>query len=99
MREWYNIEFTFVITKKALDGFNEYQIVAFDNSDNSYSKSEAKHVLTESCEDTGWKVLTAAENIADASDIINAMIDIDEVIEDEFGGSEGLDFEPPTFTN
>jgi len=101
VREWDNIEFTFVITKQRLDGLNEYKIVAFDNSNNEYSQDEAQVILEESCETVGgrWRVLTPANNIADATYIIDAMIDIDELIYDEFGGSEGLDFEPPTFTN
>ena len=101
MREWDNIEFTFVITKQRLDGLNEYKIIAFDNSDNEYSQSEAEKILEESCKTAGgrWQVLTTANNIADATYIIDAMIDIDELIYDEFGGGEGLDFDPPTFTN
>ena len=100
MSEWTNIEFTFVITKQRLDGLNEYKIVAFDNSDNEYSQAEAQVILEESCETAGrWRVLTPAKNIADATYIIDAMIDIDEMIYDEFGGSEPPAFEPPTFTN
>ena len=100
MSEWTNIEFTFVITKQRLDGLNEYKIVAFDNSDNEYSQAEAQEILEESCETAGrWKVLTPANNIADATYIIDAMIDIDEMIYDEFGGSEPPAFDPPTFTN
>ena len=100
MDEWTNIEFTFVITKKRIDGLNEYKIVAFANSDNEYSQSEAQKILEESCETAGrWKVLTPAKNIADATYIIDAMIDIDEMIYDEFGGSEPPAFDPPTFTN
>ena len=100
MSEWTNIEFTFVITKKRIDGLNEYKIVAFDNSDNEYSQSEAQKILEESCETAGrWKVLTPAKNIADATYIIDAMIDIDEMIYDEFGPGEGPTFDPPTFTN
>ena len=100
MSEWTNIEFTFVITKKRIDGLNEYKIVAFDNSDNEYSQSEAQKILEESCETAGrWKVLTPAKNIADATYNIDAMIDIDEMIYDEFGPGEGPTFDPPTFTN
>ncbi len=101
MSEWTNIEFTFVITKKRLDGLTEYKIVAFDNHDNEYSQAEAEKILAESCETAGgrWKVLTPAKNIADATYIIDAMIDIDEMIYDEFGGSEPPAFDPPTFTN
>ena len=44
-------------------------------------------------------MLTPANNIADATYIIDAMIDIDEMIYDEFGGSEPPAFDPPTFTN
>ena len=100
MSEWTNIEFTFVITKKRIDGLNEYKIVAFDNSDNEYSQSEAQKILEESCETAGrWKVLTPAKNIADATYIIDAMSDIDEMIYDEFGPGEGPTFDPPTFTN
>ena len=100
MSEWTNIEFTFVITKKRIDGLNEYKIVAFDNNDNEYSQAEAQEILAESCETAGrWKVLTPAKNIADATYIIDAMIDIDEMIYDEFGGSEPPAFDPPTFTN
>tara|TARA_R100000995_G_C3413040_1_gene90318 strand:+ start:211 stop:513 length:303 start_codon:yes stop_codon:yes gene_type:complete len=98
--EWTNIEFTFVITKKRIDGLNEYKIVAFDNSDNEYSQDEAQEILEESCKTVGrWKVLTPAKNIADATYIIDAMIDIDEMIYDEFGPGEGPTFDPPTFTN
>ena len=100
MREWDNIEFTFVITKQRLDGLNEYKIIAFDNQDNEYSQTQAEKILEESCETAGrWKVLTPAKNIADATYIIDAMIDIDEMIYDEFGGSEPPAFDPPTFTN
>ena len=101
MHEWDNIEFTFVITKKRIDGLNEYKIVAFDNSDNEYSQAEAQGILEESCETVGgrWRVLTPANSIADATYIIDAMIDIDEMIYDEFGPGEGPTFDPPTFTN
>ena len=100
MSEWTNIEYTFVITKKRIDGLNEYKIVAFDNNDNEYSQTEAQEILEESCETVGrWKVLTPAKNIADATYIIDAMIDIDEMIYDEFGPGEGPTFDPPTFTN
>ena len=105
MSEWTNIEYTFIITKKRIDGLNEYKIVAFDNNDNEYSQAEAQEILAESCETAveinsiGWKVLTSAKNIADATYIIDAMIDIDEMIIDEFGPSEGPAFDPPTFTN
>ena len=101
MDEWTNIEFTFVITKKRIDGLNEYKIVAFDNSDNEYSQAEAQVILEESCETVGgrWQVLTPANSIADATYIIDAMIDIDEMIYDEFGGNEPPAFDPPTFTN
>ena len=101
MPEWTNIEFTFVITKKRIDGLNEYKIVAFDNNDNEYSQAEAQVILEESCDTAGgrWKVLTPAKNIADATYIIDAMIDIDEMIYDEFGPGEGPNFDPPTFTN
>jgi len=98
--EWTNIEYTFVITKKRIDGLNEYKIVAFDNNDNEYSQAEAQEILEEPCETAGrWNVLTPAKNIADATYIIDAMIDIDEMIIDEFGPSEGPTFDPPTFTN
>jgi len=99
--EWTNIEFTFVITKQRLDGLNEYKIIAFDNNDNEYSQAEAEKILQESCKTAGgrWQVLTPAKSIADATYIIDAMIDIDELIYDEFGGSEGTTFDPPTFTN
>jgi len=101
VREWDNIEFTFVITKQRLDGLNEYKIIAFDNHDNEYSKAQAEKILEESCKTAGgrWQVLTPANNIADATYIIDAMIDIDEMIYDEFGGSEPPTFDPPTFTN
>ena len=100
MSEWTNIEYTFIITKQRLDGLNEYKIVAFDNNDNEYSQHEAQKILEESCETAGrWKVLTPAKNKADATYIIDAMIDIDEMIYDEFGGSEPPAFDPPTFTN
>ena len=101
MSEWTNIEFTFVITKQRLDGLNEYKIIAFYNYNHEYSQAEAEKILEESCETAGgrWKVLTPAKNIADATYIIDAMIDIDEMIYDEFGGSEPPAFDPPTFTN
>ena len=100
MSEWTNIEYTFVITKKRIDGLNEYKIVAFDNNDNEYSQAEAQEILEESCETAGrWRVLTPAKNVADATYIIDAMIDIDEMIVDEFGPGEGPTFDPPTFTN
>ena len=100
MSEWTNIEYTFIITKQRLDGLNEYKIVAFDNNDKEYSQHEAQKILEESCETAGrWKVLTPAKNIADATYIIDAMIDIDEMIYDEFGGSDPPAFDPPTFTN
>jgi hypothetical protein len=64
-------------------------------------EDEAQVILEESCETIGgrWRVLTPAKNIADATYIIDAMIDIDEMIYDEFGGGEGPTFDPPTFTN
>ena len=100
MSEWTNIEYTFVITKKRIDGVNEYKIVAFDNNDHEYSQAEAQVILEESCETAGrWKVLTPANNIADATYIIDAMMDIDEMIYDEFGPGEGPTYDPTTFTN